>query len=275
MKFCYLDESGTGSERFAIMASVIVDATRMHVTKSDWDSLLVKLSKIVGREVKEFHSRDFYRGNSCWRNLKGAQRAEIISAIFEWLKSRRHAINFSGVDKTKFYAAKDIEPKLSIFHSVWCFLGLHQILTIQKVSQRFGKNKGNTVFIFDNEIREQTHFAKLIKSAPEWVHLYYSVNKRKIPFDQIIDVPYYGDSEDVNLIQVADLMAYLLRRYVEIKENVVPPQYHDEKEKIELWVNNMVKLCLPVSTRYPSVGRDACSEVFYTYAPASLVELGR
>jgi len=51
MKFCYLDESGTGEEPIAVMAGVITDAVRMHVTKSHWAALLNTLSAIAKRDI--------------------------------------------------------------------------------------------------------------------------------------------------------------------------------------------------------------------------------
>jgi hypothetical protein len=54
MKFCYCDESGTGDEPIAVMVGVIVDATRMHVTKSDWSALLVRLSHIVEKKSPKY-----------------------------------------------------------------------------------------------------------------------------------------------------------------------------------------------------------------------------
>lgn len=71
MKFAYIDESGTGDEPFAVMAGVIIDAQRMRPTKDEWISLLMALSEIAKREVKEFHTRDFYAGNKPWRGLAG------------------------------------------------------------------------------------------------------------------------------------------------------------------------------------------------------------
>jgi hypothetical protein len=40
MKFCYLDESGTGEELFAVMAGIVVDAYRSRITRKDWMDLL-------------------------------------------------------------------------------------------------------------------------------------------------------------------------------------------------------------------------------------------
>jgi hypothetical protein len=71
MKFCYVDESGTGDEPFAVMVGVLVDAQRMHVTKGAWQDLLRLLSEICCKEVTEFHTRDFYKGNGVWRTISG------------------------------------------------------------------------------------------------------------------------------------------------------------------------------------------------------------
>lgn len=278
MKFCYIDESGTGNEPYAIMTGIIVDAQRMHKTKADWKELLEILSDICKRKITEFHTRDFYLGNSPWRDLDGGLRSRIISAIFEWLTKRKHQITFSGVNKKLFNNNIKKDSKLKNLHSIWCFMGLHLILTIQKEFQPpVGKSsiKGNTLFIFDEEVREKTHFAELVKKPPEWTDEYYSRSLDKPRLDQVIDVPYYGDSKDVNLIQLADLIAYFIRRYVEIKERTIPPKYAAEEEKVGLWIKSILKLSLPVPTRYPAVGRDECSELFYKYAPESLRKLGR
>jgi hypothetical protein len=57
MKFCYLDESGTGQEPIAVMAGVVTDDTRMRVTKHHWSNLLQNLSEIICRTIQEIHTR--------------------------------------------------------------------------------------------------------------------------------------------------------------------------------------------------------------------------
>ena len=79
MKFCYIDESGTGNEPFAVMVGIIVDAQRMHVTKSDWADLLNILSNIVNREVNEIHTRDFTRVIHPGANFQGM--IELVSFL--------------------------------------------------------------------------------------------------------------------------------------------------------------------------------------------------
>lgn len=275
MKFCYLDESGTGNEPFAIMTGIIVDAKRMHVTKSNWSDLLNILEDILNREISEFHTRDFYKGNSPWRSLDGNQRSAIISAILNWLSNRRHKISFVGIDKEVYRSFLQSDPKLRDLLSLWCTLGVHQVLCLQKYFQSEQRNKGNTVFIFDNEEREKTKFLSLLTSLPDWTDTYYSRKITNSKINQMIDVPYFGDSKQVNLIQVADLISYLLRRYTEIKENRVQPSYVDEEEKLSTWVAQIVDISLPASTRYPLSGRCDCSNLLFDLAPQTIKELGR
>lgn len=122
MKFCYIDESGTGDERFAVMAGVLVDAYRMRPTKAEWDGLLNHLGEIIGKEVKEFHTRDFYAGNSPWRGIKGPERVAVLTAIFEWYADRGHHIVYAAVDKDKFRAtfeAHKFSESLGSYGRLW------------------------------------------------------------------------------------------------------------------------------------------------------------
>jgi len=275
MKFCYVDESGLGKEPYLIMVGIIVDAQRMHKTKTDWEDLLKDLSGLYNRKVTEFHTRKFYRGIKHWRKLDGKIRSRLISAVLDWLRERKHKITFSGVDRTLFMDGKTKNSMLARFHSDWCFVSLHLILTIQKHFQNEPATKGNTLFVFDKEMRHKTHLAELLRQPPEWIHEYYAKSSRKAKLNQIIDVPYYGDSADVYLIQVADLICFLTRKYVEIEEGFCPSTYPDEKKKIDYWIKCIIELSLPTSARYPATRRNPCSELFYRYAPQSLRGLGR
>jgi len=270
MKFCYCDETGTGEEPIAVLLGVVVDAQRMHVTKEHWQGLLGGLSKIVGRQLRELHTRDFYSGSGVWRNMDGPTRAEVINAVFEWLHDRKHHVVYSAVMKQQYYeqlAAGKIPTEIN---TLWRFLGFHVILAMQKRYQNEAKNKGNTVFVFDNEEREQKRFADLILSPPTWSEVYYGKKPRDAPLNQIVDVPYFGDSCEVALIQVADFLAFFLRRYAEIKEGLVPPRYPDEASRIDGWASVLSERCIDRAAIYPRRSRNECADMFFQLAPESI-----
>src|SRR5262245_56294922 len=87
------------------MVGVVVDATRMHLTKDHWQNLLDNLSKHVGKQVVELHTRDFYRGAGIWHDMKGEVRAEVIQNVVDWVCERKHHIVFSSVVKQSYFEA--------------------------------------------------------------------------------------------------------------------------------------------------------------------------
>jgi hypothetical protein len=270
MKFCYCDESGTGDEPIAVMVGILVDAQRMHITKQEWAELLRDLSTKAGREISELHTRNFYSGNGVWRELDGPTRSEIISAIFKWLADRRHHVVYTSVCKAAYYEQFRLKRIPDELNTLWRFMGFHLVLSLQKYCQREPKNKGNSVFIFDNEEREKMRFTDVIMRPPAWSDEYYGKKTRIKQLDQIVDVPYFGDSQEVGLIQLADFIAFFLRRYAEIEEGLVPARYEEEGEKIEGWMGSMLERSIGRSFIYPKSRRNNAEELFYSVASASI-----
>jgi hypothetical protein len=274
MKFVYIDESGIATEPIGVMVGVIADSHRMRPTKEAWNSLLSELSRIIGRTIKEIHTRDFYSGNSPWRDLDGIQRTAIITAIFEWLQRRKHSVVFSAVHKEKFNHTFNDEAVFTDIETLWRFLALHISLSLQKYFQGAprGKNrtinqKGNFVLIFDNEVREERHFTDLLLDAPEWTDSYYKRLPKQEKLSQIVDVPHFVDSKDVGLIQLADFICFFIRKHIELQMGYVKPDYGDEMEKVSQWAKIIFKQSIPKNYCYVSKGRCACSELFCKYAP--------
>ena len=140
MKFCYIDESGTGDEPYAVMVGIVVDATRMRPTKAQWDGLLRELETIVGRPIEEIHTRDFYAGNGPWRKISGPQRAAIIGAVMDWIGNRKHTFVYTAVNKAKFFSEFPGDDRYGDIRTLWRFLGMHLVLTIQRQHQRIKKD---------------------------------------------------------------------------------------------------------------------------------------
>jgi hypothetical protein len=269
MKFCYVDESGTGDEPYAVMVGVIVDAQRMRLTKVEWDFMLDGLRAVAGRPMKELHTRDFYSGNGPWRNLTGPVRAQMVGAVFDWLAARKHQIVFSSVTKTAFFAKVSTDTHLSSTKTIWRSLGLHLALAIQKNFQTQSNNKGNTVLVFDNEEREELRFTDLILDPPEWTDTYYRRGKKQERLDQLVDAPYFADSMHVPMLQVADFVAYFLRRYCEL-ENGDAERFQGERQQVNSWAQKALGRSIAMSAMFPKNGRCPCANSFFDVAPACL-----
>ena len=270
MKFCYCDETGTGEEPFAVLVGIVVDATRMGVTKKEWASLLSILSEMSGKQFDELHTRNFYSGSGFWKNIDGNTRSKIITYLLQWIGERKHHIVISAIDKKAFNKMKASGFIPEEVSTVWKAMGFHLMLSIQKHYQKESKNKGNTVFIFDNEVKEEAKFKKLILAPPDWSDTYYSKAKKKDKLCQIVDAPYFADSKDVGLIQVADFVAYFVRRYIEIQEGSIPPKYKDEEKKISQWFGQIRTRFIPMSAMYPKNKRCDAADLFWNIAPSCI-----
>ena len=274
MKFCYFDESGMGEEPYLVVAGIIVDATRMHVTKDAWTEFLDYLSKAAGRRVDEFHSREFYRGNGVWYGTDGAKRAQIIEAVLKWVEKRKHKCVFSGINKSDYKKVTKNDDRLKHFKSIWCAAAMHCTLQVQKQHQREAKTKGHSVLVFDREVREETNLSLLIHKPPQWIDTFYGRGKKQTALDQIVDVPFFADSKHILLAQVADLFAYILRTSAEIQDGLIQEKYKDEGTKMLKWSSRIAGISLKRSSRYPSKGRCEAAQLFWDLVPHPIRELG-
>lgn len=266
MKFCYLDESGTGGQPIAVMAGVIADANRMHLTKDAWSGLLDQLSEIVGSRVQEFHSHKFYSGSGIWKGLDGHHRAGIISAIIQWMKDRKHKVVYSALDVQFYNALREKDDRLEDL-TPWGTIALHAALGVQRCHQGESKNKGHTVLVFDEQVKEKDRFTDLILDPPEWTDSYYDRGRRQKRLDQLIDVPHFVDSRKVELVQVADLYAFVLRRHFELESGYEEPKYEDEPDKVGGWAKQIFKQTIPNGHIYPRKKPSDAAEVFQSVAP--------
>jgi hypothetical protein len=272
MKFCYLDETGTGQSTVVIVVGVVVDAQRMHRTKRELNDLLEELSNTAGKQITELHAADLYGGNKIWRDMDPFLRDQIITKTLEWLKQRKHKITFSAVDKTKFDGRKADCQVCSELKTPEQAAAFHVVLSLQKAHKGESHNKGHTVMVFDSGKMNRS-IPALLAEPPAWSDSYYSRSDKKDRLDQIVDVPFFADSKQVVLIQMADLIGFILRRYADLNDYGVDERYVDERAKIEGWVNEIKNRFYETSMRYRRMGRCPTADIFYALAPESLREL--
>ena len=267
MKFCYLDESGTGDEPFAVMVGILVDHTRMKPTKEDWQDLLNQLSATTGKHIQEIHTHELYAGNSPFRGLDGNARTAIINQIFQWLQVRKHYVVFTAVDKANYFANAPAEAFNADIGSLWRHMAFHITLALQKNLQVQEKNKGNCVLIFDNKVHDQTAFTNLILNPPAWSDTYYTKGKKQNRLDQIVDVPHFVDSKQVGLIQLADFLCYFLRKHIELQSGAKLERYQGETPIIADYFKLITQMSIPKAHTFLSKARCPAANYFYNFAP--------
>ncbi len=127
------------------------------------------------------------------------------------------------------------------------------------------------MLVFDNEEREKIQFTDLVLRPPFWTDSYYSRAERQEPLDQLVDAPYFADSKDVALLQLADFVAFFLRRYAEL-ENGDGERYAGEHRQVRRWAMQALDCSIGKSAIYPKKGRCRPADLFYEFAPSCLRE---
>jgi len=239
----------------------------------DWDELLDDVRRSVEGNFLELKGRHLYRGNQVWRELDGGERTEFIERIIQWMVEKKHHLTFGAVRRDNLQAARK-DFNLDGFESKeqWSVAAMHLVLGIQKTHQGQKTNKGNTVFVFDDAKSKET-LSQLVLDPPPATDGFYKRGRKQERLDQVIDVPYFVDSKDVSLIQLADLFAFLLRLYAELKDGVTEEKFPGETQRLEGWITDMRPFLLKDSARWPSSSKDPCTRFLRAAAPPSLLRI--
>lgn len=272
MKFGYFDESATADGELVVVAGVIVDAQRMQPSKDWWGDLVGGAEETVGRRIREFHATQLYRGAGPWYPVPWTQRAEVIEGVIDWLARRRHHLVFSAGTRRSLQDAAETDERAAALPDAWCAAAFHIILAMQRRHQVLPAPKGHTTVIFDRAGAHEEHLCRLISDPPEWSEPYYDRRRNQTSLSQIIDVPYFGNSEDVLLIQLADLIAYILRRWIELEDMGADPMVADERDHVARWVPKLVARTDLPSLR-PRQRVTAANRLFTGLWPAALQAL--
>lgn len=265
VKICYVDESGlAGDEPVLVMAGVISDMHKLPKTLRQWQPRLNDLLGTIGRP--ELKGSEFCAGRSRIARLMGGdERTTWIDETLQWMDERKLKLALASVDK-----ASDAQRPEEL-QDDWMVCGMHLALQLQAAHGRLKSNKGTTLLVTD-EAKRSDELAELLLEPPAWSDDYYGRGKKDDPLKELVHTPFTVDSGHNGMIQLADLVAFLFRRYVELsREN---EEYAGERVKISGWVATLSNLLLPMAARHRRRRADDASRTFTALAAAELVELG-
>lgn len=275
MKFAFLDESGKAQDDVSVIAGVVIDAFRIHSTRREWMVILESMASLAGKQIDEFHMRDVYSGRKEWANAGINNRANAINTVFDWLANKSHPIVFSATLKAAF------DPRIesgcdmaSVFGSRWVTEAFHIALSINKAHKGMKGNKGKSVLVFDRGSGYEQKLSELLVSPPSWSDSYYAKQEKEERLGEIMDTSFFADSLHAPLIQLADAVAFILRRLADIKDAGLKQRFNGEVENLEKWLKKIEPGIQPAAHRYKKSGRCKCADLFWDLAPPSLRNIG-
>jgi hypothetical protein len=275
MKICYVDESGNSpQDPCLVMVGILVDAYRLNRTRDEFADIFDDIQRLFEENLRELKGSKMIFGRDRWRKVDPEVRKRIAGHLCDWIANRKHHLALSAIDRRRLTndVTADVPPQC---RDEWLAGGLHIALQIQKANQGQGNNKGNTVLIFDDNKAKADTLSDLLWQPPEWTDDYYAKQKKQTRLDQIVDTTFSIKSHHAGLVQVADLFAFVFRRYAEIKDFGKQEEWAGEQALIEKYVDVLASRLVPRSCRWPARQNGTSSRWFNSIAPDSLMPMGK
>ena len=240
MKFVYIDETGDQSQSdIFVMAAVEIDAIRLNKYSRVFSSMIAEIFAKHPGDPKDLKTRRFHRGAGGWKQISGEDRKAFMHSVVDQIvtcsKVYVSAMSFEKFNDTdhRDFGYPDVS------HSYWIANAMFVLSHIQREHCDDTKNKGNCVIIVDDNKAEHAKMAELIFLPNPWFDdlafkaAFLKAKKRpkkweERRFDQIVNTPFAIKSEHASKILVADLAAFVLRRYIELKSD--PEAFKGEKD---------------------------------------------
>lgn len=246
MYICYADESGHCGRKFnpaqpvEVVCGVITDVTKLFKSQREHTALLSDLG------LTELKSADIYRGRREWSEVPSDERDELFSKVFGWADARVAKFFVCPIDSKKFFDAKKggsaIADDLAFPYEAGA---LNLILAIERCQRSKKKNKGKTIVVLDEQEKHDDNLLRILAGDLAFTDGYTGHRpKRRAEaqpprLGQIVDVPHFSKSHLAVLIQVADLAAYVVARYLALAAYGKGESYRGEEEKVDGWMENM------------------------------------
>ena len=242
MKFAYVDESGDLSQSDVfVMVGCLVDAHSLRRVTADFDAMLKKLRARHPKQPTELKTQAFISGRKGWSAVPPGERIDFLKSVCQ-LAAEDCTLFASALSFDRFRRAiKRVRhhPPLDYWHAASMFVAS----LIQKKMQTVSKNKGHTVLVMDDNKAGMPALSDAIYSGDPWFDGLYQRNKKRRSksvwiaraagnrFDQIINTAFAIKSDHSSLVQVADALAYVYRRHLELR--TAEEAYQGEKALVE------------------------------------------
>lgn len=270
MYACYIDESGHCGERYdvnqpvEVVCGVITDITKLFKTQREHSGILKTLEKNK-ISIAELKAKDIYRGKNAWYGINHAVRYSVIDQLLEWADERTCKYIVCPIDSAKFFERKNNGcPISNILKFPYEAGAMNVVLAVERFKSGTKKNKGKTLVVFDEQHAHDGSIIKLIESDLSFTDGYtgYKLSrKKKQPprLNEIIDAPFFSKSHLSTLIQLSDLVAFIVNRYILLTVFGKAESYENELKQITKWYEVIRNNAIPHVHINPSAKDALCS----------------
>lgn len=244
VRFAYLDEAGISSfkhEPVAVVAGVIVHADRQ------WRSLYEHFEDLQNRFVPEenrdgfvFHAKDIWHGNGVFdRDKWKGDRREVLRELCNTVRKFQLPVIYGLSHKPKVLDALSNVDEHSQEVTWVSYMAAFAdcAISAEKWMRKYAEHEVISLILENNaQLKKYAHalHKELIKKSPIAELCYV----KEIPFTKIIDAPSFMEKDDAPPLQLADLCAFLIKRWASGKQdvteyiNILAPSMYEIMERL-------------------------------------------
>lgn len=230
MKFIYVDESGARDQGDVfIMCGLMVDAYKLRKKTEDFDHMLAAMFARHPGTRNDLKTSRFINGGGGWRNVPADERKNFLTDLCNLAVDNGGKIFGIGMSFAAFDAAIAAGHGHPFGNNYWLAGATFTACLVQKRMQGVKNSKGLTVVIMDDNKAGMPSLSETIHQADPWFDSLYQVQTKRRGktiwdtrndndrFDHIVDTAFAVKSDHSSLVQVADAICYVYRRYIELK----------------------------------------------------------
>ena len=281
MYACYIDESGHCGAKYdpnqpvEVVVGVVSDITKLFKTQREHGKIMSRLkSKTI--DVSELKAKDIYRGKNAWNGVSPEERQAVISEMLAWAEERVCKFIVCPIDSQQFFTLKDsgdeMAKKLLFPYEAGA---INVILALERMKSGTRNNKGKTLVVFDEQLGHDKNVMKMM-DTDEGLSFTdgftgYVFNKRstKNPprLNEIIDIPFFSKSHISTLIQVADIAAFIVNKYLALNCYGIKEAFEGENKLISKWYDQIGKNAITHTHITPSTKADPLCNFYKSIRP--------
>lgn len=246
LKFIYIDETGLDENTDVfIMVGLLIDAYSLRATTKQCDAIIGGFIRGHNGKIQEVRAKTLFKSKGSWKNIDTSSKEKYLSDVIEFVVKNTKI--YSIVISKKLFGEKHAALPKNIDNNYWLISAQYICGLVQKKMSKLKKNKGNTVMVFDNNAKDVPKISEALYVPNSWFDdLYIKKEKKKENvnsherFSQIINTAFSIKSEHSFIIQAADTVCHIMRRYLELKENKVKEKWKGEKCLITKLANDII-----------------------------------
>ncbi len=246
------------------MAGIVVDAKRHKKTRDEFfNGLFGGVRDYFSPSKEELKSTKLFYGKDKWHKMPIEERYDLIRSVASWAADRKHKVIVAAIDKERAETCTKVDD-------VWLGASLHVALQSQRLHAPL-KSKGRTILVFDDNRRMMPRLSDLLWEPPPWTDDFYGRKAKDPALDLIVDSAFAVNSQHAGPVQIADMYAFLFRRYSELSDYGLDERFRGEGDLVEECLSLVRPRVIEARHRYPK--RTEAGGLFASLAPESILKL--